>query len=324
MNFSTPEAPAPAPRVSYIMATRNRASYLERTLANVREFIESQDELIIVDGGSTDTTRDVVASNLDIIAVFVSEPDHGEAHAINKAIFRARGRYIKPITDDDYYFPDAMRRVIEVMEEHPEIDAIQCGGEAWDLRSGKPVFDGLRFLPSDVPASPRAVFANAMSGLELILTKDAVERIGGVSSNYKAVDADLICRLIECCCVLRYLDIKLFKWHFYPHFNLNEVAKSPHDFALINLRLGNLQTFMQHDPETFLSLATAGVSSRVRALAYWMWFAALLGRSPLWRAAFPLFWIVSQIVRFKRSFRVRAVNISNVSKNSHEWTGQLR
>jgi glycosyltransferase involved in cell wall biosynthesis len=316
--------PSGQPRVSYIMATRNRGAYLERTLANIREFIEPCDELVIVDGASTDATSEVIERNRDIVTTYVSEPDHGEAHAINKAIFRSRGRYIKPVTDDDYYYPDAVRRLIEVMEEHPEIDAIQCGGEAWDLRSGKPVFDGLRFLPSDVPASPHAVFANAMSGLGLILTRDVVERIGGVSSNYKAVDADLICRLIECGCALRYLDIKLFKWHFYPHSNLNEVTKSPHDFALINLRLGNLQTFMQHDPETFLSLATAGVSSRVRALAYWMWFAALLGRSPLWRAAFPLFWIMSQIVRLKRSFRVRAVNISDLSQKSHEWTGQLR
>jgi len=304
------------------MATRNRGAYLERTLANIREFIEPGDELVIVDGGSTDVTSEVIGRNRDIVTIYISEPDHGEAHAINKGIFRSRGRYIKLITDDDYYYPDAMRRLIEVMEEHPEADAIQCGGEAWDLRSGEPVFDGLRFLPSEIPASPRAVFTNVMSGLGLILSRETVERIGGVSSNYKAVDADLTCRLIECGCALRYLDIKLFKWHFYPHSNLNDVAKSPHDFALINLRLGNLQTFMQHDPNMFLSLATSDVSSRDRALSYWIWFASLASRSFIWRLAFPLFWIVSRIVSLRRHLRAPPVNIK--ASRSHEWTGRLR
>jgi glycosyltransferase involved in cell wall biosynthesis len=312
------------PRVSYIMATKNHGAHLGKVLANIREFIEPTDELIIADGGSTDNTTSVIEEHRDIITLFISEPDHGEAHALNKAIFRSRGQYIKPVTDDDYLYPDAMRNLVQVIDAHPEIDAIQCGGEVWDLRSKDPAYDGLRFLPTDVSSNPNTLFSNVLCGLGLIVRRSAMERIGGVSSNYRAVDADLMCRLIECRCNLRYLDIKLFRWHIYPHSGLNEPAKYSHDFALINLRLGNLRTFMQHDPSMFLSLAPAGAGARDQALAYWIWFASLLGRSPIWRAAFPLFWIVSQIVRLKRSLRVHAVNISNVPHKSHEWTGQLR
>jgi glycosyltransferase involved in cell wall biosynthesis len=316
--------PSGQPRVSYIMATKNHGSHLDKVLANIRDFVGPSDELVIVDGGSTDNTASVIANHRDIITMFISEPDHGEAHALNKAIFHSRGQYVKPVTDDDYLYPDAMRTLIDVLDAHPEIDAIQCGGEVWDMRSKDPAYDGLRFLPKDVAANPSTLFSNVLCGLGLIIRRSAMERIGGVSSNYRAVDADLMCRLIECGCNLRYLDIKLFRWHIYPHSGINESAKYTHDFALINLRLGNLQTFMRHDPETFLSLAASGASTRDRALAYWIWFASLLSRSPIWRVAFPLFWISSQIVRLKRFFRVHAVNISNVPHRSHEWTGQLR
>ena len=97
-------------RVTYLITTRNRGKFLKQTLSNVREFITPEDELIIIDGLSTDDTREVVEHNRDIVGTFLSEKDFGEAHAFNKGLFRARGRYIKPITDDDYYYPDAMRQ----------------------------------------------------------------------------------------------------------------------------------------------------------------------------------------------------------------------
>ncbi len=73
-------------RVSYLISTKNRAEYLDRTLQNVREFITPQDELIIMDGGSTDNTAEVVQKHGDIVTLFRSEPDSGEAHGYNKAI----------------------------------------------------------------------------------------------------------------------------------------------------------------------------------------------------------------------------------------------
>src|SRR5260221_10678427 len=93
-------------RVSYLITTRNRALFLERTLANIREFLTSADELIIVDGASTDHTSEVVDRNRDIITHFISEPDFGEAHGFNKAVLLSRGWWVKFISDDDYIYPD--------------------------------------------------------------------------------------------------------------------------------------------------------------------------------------------------------------------------
>ena len=58
------------PRVSYIMATKNHGEQLRKALDNVREFIQPADELVIVDGGSTDCTAAVIEENRDIITIF--------------------------------------------------------------------------------------------------------------------------------------------------------------------------------------------------------------------------------------------------------------
>src|SRR5262245_54150434 len=151
-------------RVSYLITTWNRGKFLKETLANVREFFTPEDELIIIDGLSTDDTREIVEHNRDIVTTFLSEKDFGEGHAFNKGLFRARGRYIKPITDDDYYYPDAMRKLIQEIEGNPDLDAIQCGGENWKLEDGQLVFSGARCVPSQMSATPEAIFDFAFSG----------------------------------------------------------------------------------------------------------------------------------------------------------------
>ncbi len=64
----------------------------------------------------------------DLVDVFISEKDHNANEACNKGILLARGKYIKPLLDDDAYYGDAMEKAVEVMEEHPEVDMLVCGG----------------------------------------------------------------------------------------------------------------------------------------------------------------------------------------------------
>ena len=81
-------------RLSYLLATRNRAGFLGPVLDNVAELLGPDDELIVIDGGSTDGTRELLERRRDVVSDFISEPDRGEAHALNKGILRARGRWI--------------------------------------------------------------------------------------------------------------------------------------------------------------------------------------------------------------------------------------
>jgi hypothetical protein len=83
-----------APRISVITATFNAAAHLPHTIRSLREQTSDEFEWIVVDGNSSDDTRDLLRENEDVIACWVSEPDHGIYDAWNKACRMARGEWI--------------------------------------------------------------------------------------------------------------------------------------------------------------------------------------------------------------------------------------
>jgi glycosyltransferase involved in cell wall biosynthesis len=256
-------------RVSYLIITRNRAEFLQRTLNNVREFITPEDELIVIDGGSTDETVEILERNRDIVSFYLSEPDKGEAHAFNKGAFRAKGKYIKPITDDDYFYPEAMHRMVEVMESDPEIEVLMAGGEKFQIFGDEIKFTGYNFIPPGVLPSSWEGY-RTFSGLGLIIRKEVIPRTGGVSGNYVSVDGDLVARFIECGCNYKYIDICAFKWHNYPHSGIRKEKEFYQDRKMLHMRFGGvgfvLKYLSVHDDRDFLeALNMTGESEGVKA-----------------------------------------------------------
>jgi glycosyltransferase involved in cell wall biosynthesis len=230
-------------RVSYVITTRNRCEYLKRTLTNVREFIGEEDELIIVDGGSTDGTAAVVYQNSDMVSVFVSEPDTSEGHALNKALFLARGRFIKPITDDDYFYPDAMRRLVTVAEAHPEIDFIHTGGESWGIINGESQFMCFSLRRDAIRSSSQLDIMSLDCGLGFLVRRRTLLKTGGISPGYASVDGDWHCKLIEAGCCVRYLDIDLYRWTAYPHSGTVAEDRLKLSYFMFALRLRQWDKF---------------------------------------------------------------------------------
>lgn len=212
-------------RVSYIITTKNRSKYLKSALANIREFITRKDELIIIDGGSKDGTKKLIQQNKDIVSYFESAKDYGEAHALNKGILYSSGKYIKILTDDDYIYPQAMRKAISVLEKNPEIDALQCGGEAY-IRDETTGQDTLLFYEQVFPDVHIAnnllhVTTYCPCGLGLVLTRKVLSRTGLFDTTYRAVDLGYISKLILCKTNFKYLNISLYKHFNYAHSGEN-------------------------------------------------------------------------------------------------------
>jgi glycosyltransferase involved in cell wall biosynthesis len=212
-------------------------------LDNVREFITPEDELIVIDGGSTDNTADIVNANSDIVTLFRSEPDIGEAHGFNKGILLSQGRYIKPLTDDDYFYPDAMRHAISVLDSHPEIDALLCGGEEFrvdpitleaKLRRNACVPDHVRTAPES--SELLSVFT---CGVGLILARRVLSIAGLFDTAFRAIDTEYMYRLTQ-----RDVDFRVLNTRLYRHFRHDQSAMLRHasdmrrDWHLISVRNG--------------------------------------------------------------------------------------
>lgn len=226
-------------RVTYIVATKNRVKYLKKSLENIREFITKQDELIIMDGGSTDGTKVLLEKNRDIISYFESETDFGEAHALNKAVLVSKGKYIKMLTDDDYIYPKAIKFAIKVLENNPEIDALHCGGEAY-IYNEKTKKEEVLFYEQVFPGVEIArdllhVTTYCPCGLGLILRRRIIPRAGLFDTSFLASDLGYISKLIQCKANFKYLNISLYKHINYAHSGEKFIPQIHRDEARVYL-----------------------------------------------------------------------------------------
>ena len=101
------------PRVSLVTPCYNSAATIERAMRSVLDQADAGVEYIVVDGGSSDGTVDVICKYAGRLAYWVSEPDRGQAHAINKGFARATGQVLGWLNADDELEPGALATVRE-------------------------------------------------------------------------------------------------------------------------------------------------------------------------------------------------------------------
>jgi glycosyltransferase involved in cell wall biosynthesis len=101
------------PRISVITPSFNQAAFIEQTILSVIGQGYPNLEYIVIDGGSTDGSVDVIRKFQSSTGYWVSEKDRGPAHAINQGLERATGDIIGYFNSDDSYLDDALARVAD-------------------------------------------------------------------------------------------------------------------------------------------------------------------------------------------------------------------
>lgn len=101
---SIAEPASPSPLITVIVAVYNHVRTLQQCIDSVAQQTYPNKELIIIDGGSNDGTAEVIKSNNNKIAYWISEPDHGIYNAWNKGLAQAHGEWICFLGADDYFW----------------------------------------------------------------------------------------------------------------------------------------------------------------------------------------------------------------------------
>ncbi len=135
------------PLVTIVTPSYNSGEFIEETIQSVLNQTYPHIEYIIMDGGSTDNTHEIVAKYADRLT-FISEPDEGQSDAINKGWQRAQGEIIAWLCADDLYVPDTVETAVNTLQAHPEIGWVY-GDVRWIDRAGNPYHRRIPILDWD-------------------------------------------------------------------------------------------------------------------------------------------------------------------------------
>ncbi|MDL1897252.1 glycosyltransferase, partial [Anaerolineae bacterium CFX7] len=136
------------PRVSIVTPSFNQAAFLEETIRSVLTQNYPHIEYIVIDGGSTDGSVDIIRKYENRLAYWVSEQDAGQADAINKGWRRATGEIIAYLNSDDTYEPGAVRAAVEYLAQHPETAMVY--GHCYQVNEHGERVGTLRAIPVNI------------------------------------------------------------------------------------------------------------------------------------------------------------------------------
>jgi glycosyltransferase involved in cell wall biosynthesis len=186
------------PLVSIITVAYNADPFIEKTIQSVLSQTYSPIEYIIIDGGSTDYTVDIIKGYSNRIAYWSSEKDNGISEAFNKGLSKATGDIIGIINADDWYENDTVERVVY---DFGNADILY--GDLQLLKKEKKDFiqkGNHRLLAREMTVNHPTVF----------IKKDCYEKWGNFSEKYKcAMDYDLLLRLYTSNCRFKYIPFVL-------------------------------------------------------------------------------------------------------------------
>ena len=200
------------PLVSIVTPSLNQADFIEAAIESVLAQDYPNIEYLVVDGGSTDGTLDILRRYGERVR-WISEPDAGQADAINKGVRLTQGEILAWMNADDQYAPQAVSRAIAELQAHPQAALVYGHAEFTD-QAGRVIAPCVRVEPFDL--------YRLLNSLDYIVQpttffrRDAFLAVGGLDSSLRyCLDYDLWIKLALRYPV-RYLPELLARVRVYP------------------------------------------------------------------------------------------------------------
>jgi len=181
------------PLVSIVTPSLNQGRFIEETILSVKNQIYPNIEHIIVDGGSTDNTVDIIRKyDGTYNMLWLSEPDDGQSDAINKGWKMSKGDIIAWLNSDDTYMPWAVEIAVNWFINHPDVDMVY-GDCSITNEAGKNIGQA---SVADFNLGKMLCGHNMVSQPAVFLRKEVLDKVGYLDSNlHFAMDYDLWLRI---------------------------------------------------------------------------------------------------------------------------------
>ena len=127
-----------APRITIVTPSYNQGEFLEEAIRSVLLQGYPNLEYFIIDGGSTDQSLEILRKYEPWLDHWVSEPDRGQSHALNKGLARATGVIAGWLCADDLLLPGALGAIVELRQQQPKA-VVWCGACQDIDREGNPL-----------------------------------------------------------------------------------------------------------------------------------------------------------------------------------------
>jgi glycosyltransferase involved in cell wall biosynthesis len=201
------------PKVSIVMPSYNQGKFIEESIRSVLLQGYPNLELIVIDGGSTDGTLNILQKYSPWLYYYVSEPDRGQSHAINKGLAVSTGDVQAWINTDDLYFPGALLQVGKRFYEELDFDVLY-GNAVIINETGKRTGEILS-VPFNHQAFLHGTVHLAVQSA-VFWRRDLFQRVGGVNEDlHYAMDVDMYVRFIAAGGNFRFLHTTLGAYRLY-------------------------------------------------------------------------------------------------------------